>query len=288
VQPRREAPPAVTSSDGHEHVVDVDPSELVRREEWRRILTGTDPAMLRLRRLWRTIPSSPRCKLCAAPFKGPGAALTRLVMHGRSNANPLMCNACYGSLGKQPGGAEIDATILFADIRGSTGLAEQTGAATFRRLLQEFYAATTDAVERNGGFVDKLMGDGVMALFIPVFSGEAHAGRAIAAGADILAGGTARSALAAAGVGIGVGIQTGPAFVGAIGAGDRLDFTALGDTVNVAARLGSVAGPGEMLVGATTWDEARPSIAAPDRRSIPIRGRAADLEVVVVRQADAP
>ena len=261
-----------------------DAAEAARTEAWRAILLGTDKAMLRIRKVWGVVPSDPRCKFCNSPFHGPGRILTALIMHGQSNQNPLLCNACFSDLGKHPGGAEVETSVLFADVRGSTGLAEQVTAAGFRRLIQEFYQVTSGAITRNGGLVDKFMGDGVMALFVPVFSGEDHAGRAIKAGRDLLAA-ARRPRLVDGGVRVGVGVNTGLAFVGALGSGDRLDFSALGDTVNVAARLGSVAGPGELVVGRAAWDRAGLPIDGVEQRSIPIVGRSAGLDVVVVRDA---
>jgi adenylate cyclase len=135
---------------------------------------------------------------------------------------------------------------MFADIRGSTGLAERTSSAEFRSLVQRFYSIAFGAIERNGGIVDKFLGDGVMALFIPVLAGEGHADRALSAATDLVAA-VERSALPASGVRVGAGVHRGSAFVGVLGSGDRLDFSALGDPVNVAARLGSIAEPGEVL-----------------------------------------
>jgi len=121
-----------------------------------------------------------------------------------------------------------------------------------------------------------------MALFIPVVAGERHAARAITAGQELLEE-TERSELAAKGVRVGVGVQTGTAFVGVLGIDEKLDFTALGDTVNVAARLGSVAGPGELLVSRTAWEAAALPLDEAARREIEISGREGLLEVVVDR-----
>ncbi len=285
-RPDLQPPPETAPVDGAAPV-DEPADDAVRTEEWRAILTGTDKSMLRVRKLWGLVPSDPRCKFCSSPFRGPGRILTSLIMHGQSNTNPLLCNACFSQLGKHPGGAEVETSVLFADVRGSTGLAEQVTAAGFRRLIQQFYQVTSEAITHNGGLIDKFMGDGVMALFVPVFSGEDHAGRAIQAGRDLLAA-ARRPRLIEGGVRVGVGVNTGPAFVGALGSGDRLDFSALGDTVNVAARLGSVAGPGELVVGRAAWDRAALSVEGVEQRSIPIAGRTAGLDVVVVRDADTP
>lgn len=236
------------------------------------------------------MPSPPRCKVCAAPFHGPASLLTRIVMHGQSDANPLLCNLCFGGLREQPGGAEVEISVLFADLRGSTGLAERTTPAEFRRLVQVFYGVATRVIDTHGGIVDKFLGDGVMALFIPFISGDAHATRAVGAARRIQRD-LARSELAARGIGAGVGVHAGSAFVGVLGAEGKLDFTALGDTVNVAARLGSAARPGQVLVSAATWDGAQSAAGEPaaddvlDRFELPLAGRAAPLETVILEPA---
>ena len=226
------------------------------------------------------IPSSPRCKLCAAPFHGPGRLLTRVVMHGASTTSPLLCNVCFGKIRKAPGGAEIGISVLFADIRGSTGIAERTTAAEFRRLVQTFYRRAASAIDDNGGIIDKFLGDGIMVLFIPVISGDQHPRHAIEAGEALLRA-VAHPELVAGGVRVGAGVHTGEAFVGAVGSDDRLDFTALGDTVNVAARLGSDAGAGELLVSDAAWRAAGRTDAA-ERRELIVKGRNEPLGVVVL------
>ncbi len=250
-------------------------------EVWRSILTGSDPSLPRLRRMWGHIPSSPRCKLCAAPFRGPGRLITKAFMHGPSLSNPLLCNACFGQIRKHPGGAELEISVLFADIRGSTGIAERTTAAEFRRLVQQFYHRAAKAIDASDGIIDKFLGDGIMVLFIPVMTGEMHARRAIEAGEALLRA-VAEPQLVAGGVRVGAGIHTGEAFVGTAGSGEKLDFTALGDTVNVAARLGGDAGAGELLVSAVAWRAAgRDDLV--ERRELTVKGRAEPLEVVVLR-----
>ena len=255
-----------------------------RSKTWRALLTGEDPTLRLMRRGWQHLPTSPRCKICAAPFHGIGAIATKVARHGQSPLNPQLCGLCFGKLGKLPGGAEIVLTVLFADIRGSTGLAERTSATEFRRLLQRFYSIASGGVEHNGGIVDKFLGDGVMALFIPVIAGENHAARGIAAGRAILRD-IEYSDLPAGGARIGAGVHVGTAFVGALGSEGRLDFTALGDTVNVAARLGSVAGPGELLASRAAWDAASLSLDGVGRRRVEIAGRDGLLEVVVTGPA---
>jgi adenylate cyclase len=252
---------------------------------WREILTGADPHLPALRRRFQRIPSDPRCKMCAAPFRGPGKLVTRLLMHGQSASNPLLCSLCFGKLRNGAGGAEIEISVLFADIRGSTGIAERTSAGEFRRLVQRFYHRAAKAIHQHDGIVDKFLGDGIMALFIPVVTGERHALRAVEAGEAVLRD-VLDAQLLAGGVRVGVGVHTGDAFVGTVGSDERLDFTALGDTVNVAARLGSDAGAGELLVTATAWDAAGRTEPV-ERRELPVKGRTEPLEVVVIQAAAA-
>ena len=264
----------------HEHLLDAESSA-----KWRQLLTGGDKGLQRLRHLWKHVPSSPRCKVCAAPFSGLGGVATRVFMHGRSNANPLLCNACFGTLKQRPGGAEIDVSVLFADVRGSTGLAERIGAVRFRELLQRFYHLAGHAIERQGGIIDKFLGDGIMALFIPVTAGANHPAKAIAAGREMIE--VNDRELAEAGVSFGAGVNTGPAFVGVLGTGEKLDFSALGDTVNATARLGSLAGPGELLVSASTWNQAGLPTADTVRRSVELTGREQPLEVIYLAAKQA-
>jgi adenylate cyclase len=207
------------------------------------------------------------------------------MMHGQSSSNPMLCSLCFGQLREGPGGAEIEISVLFADIRGSTGIAERTSAGEFRRLVQQFYLRAAKAIHEHDGIVDKFLGDGIMALFIPMVTGDQHALRAIEAGEAVLRDVASRD-LVAGGVRVGVGVHTGEAFVGTVGSDDRLDFTALGDTVNVAARLGSDAGAGELLVSGVAWAAGGRGPTA-ERRALAVRGRDEPLEVVVLREAAA-
>ncbi len=246
---------------------------------WRAMLEGTGGGFGSGRNILRHIPSSPRCKLCAAPFTGPGAPVMRMFDRGPWEKNPTICGFCFKALERERGGAEIDLTLLFADIRGSTGLGESMGAASFHRLMGRFYREMTRVLVANDAVVDKFVGDEVVALFIPALAGPGHAGRAVE---------TAREMLKATGHGdgagpwapLGIGIHTGPAYVGTVG--DTVtDFTALGDTVNVTARLASAAAGGEILVSA---DASKLAGLQPDleTRHLTLRGRQQSLDVRVL------
>ena len=254
------------------------PDEDPSTAQWRRLLTGEDPSLLKIRSMWRRVPAAPRCKVCASPFHGVGGAVARLFWHGPMRDNPLLCKACFGHLSERAGGAEVEISVVFADVRGSTGLAERTSASDYRGLIQSYYRSAAVAIDHNGGIVDKFLGDGVMALFIPVITGENHAGRAIKAGRAILDA-VERDGLARNGLMVGAGVHTGDAFVGVVGGDEKVDFTALGDTVNIAARLGALAGPGELLVSRIAWDRAGLG-TPPAEREVVIAGRTGNLAVV--------
>src|SRR4051794_15807184 len=115
--------------------------EADRSEEWRRVLTGGGPTLPPAPRLWEHISAPPRCKVCASPFHGLGGAVARVMWHGRIANNPLLCRACFGQLSGHQGGAELEISVLFADVRGSTALAERNSAVAFHGLLQGYYKA---------------------------------------------------------------------------------------------------------------------------------------------------
>jgi adenylate cyclase len=242
-----------------------------------------NPRLRRLRRMWRTIPSAPRCKMCTSPFGAPGGPLLRLIGKGRWPGNPKYCAGCFKSLYRKRDGAEIECSLLFADIRGSTRLAESMRAGEYRTLLDRFYATAADILVEHDAIVDKFVGDEVIGIFVPALTGGDHAPQAIDAGLDLLrATGHETDAPWAP---IGIGINTGEAFVGVVGTADHIEFTALGDNVNVTARLASAAGAGEILVSDAT---ARAASLAPnglERRRLDLRGRSESTDVVVLSLA---
>jgi len=235
----------------------------------------------RLRRMWRAVPSAPRCKMCHSPFGAPGGPVLRLIGKGRWPGNSKYCAGCFKDLYRKRDGAEIECSLLFADIRGSTALAESMSASEFRVLLDRFYATATEALVEHDAIVDKFVGDEVIGIFVPALTDGNHAQQAIDAGLDLMrATGHQTDAPWAP---TGIGINTGVAFVGVVGTADHVEFTALGDSVNVTARLASAAGRGEILV---TDAAARASGLAPDsraeRRSLELRGKTDATDVVVL------
>ncbi len=257
-----------------------DEAELISNPVWREILMGTHPSLARQRRIFRHIPSDPRCKMCLSPQAGIGGPIVRLFGFGAYPRNPQLCNSCYVQSQKHPGGTEIEITTLFADIRGSTGLAEAMGARAYSAAVNEYVRTASHAVREPGGLVDKLLGDGVMALFIPGFVGGRHAEAGIEA---------ARAILRAVSLPVGIGVHTGEAWVGFVGGVDGVsDFTALGDPVNAASRLGSEAGAGEVLISGRTVEVAGLSTADLELRRLELRGRTEPLDVWAERVEPTP
>jgi adenylate cyclase len=115
---------------------------------WKQMLTGTYPRLHRMRRIWGMLPSPPRCKLCNAPFRGPGGVLMRAIAYGPSPLNRRLCKWCIRAIHKQPGGAEIEITVLFADVRGSTAMAERMPPEDFSRLMARFLRERRDSNPR--------------------------------------------------------------------------------------------------------------------------------------------
>jgi adenylate cyclase len=204
----------------------------------------------------------------------------RLFGGGPSPLNRRICKWCIGKVLEHPGGTEIEITVLLADVRGSTALAERIPAEEFSRLIARFYGAAARVVDRWDGIVDKFVGDEVVALFIPGFAGDDHAADAFGAARDLLRE-TGNDGVQAPWIPLGVGIHTGVSFVGAVGEGDARDFTALGDTVNTAARLTSLAGPGEVLVSDAAATAAHLDTSHLERRSLALRGREQTIEAWV-------
>lgn len=248
---------------------------------WHAILTGEHPGLRRGRELFSRLPGSPRCKLCNAPLAGPLAPLMRLLGKSRSTRNPLFCADC---LTKTPlGGAEVELSLLFADVRGSTGLAERLRPAEFAARMNEFYRAGTEALIRTDALVDKFMGDEVIGLYLPGFAGPEHARLAIEAAGDLLRA-TGHGDPAGPWLPIGVGVHTGVAYVGAVGSeGGLSDVTVLGDVANTAARLASAAGPGEILVSSATCAAAGLATDQLELRALQLKGRSESVDVRVLR-----
>jgi adenylate cyclase len=263
----------------HEHDPEHEASdELFARE----LLSGKKSrGMVFGRRLFGRLPTDPRCKLCSAPFSGAFAPVMRAIGKGPWPRNPQYCGSCLTAMLKHRSGAEIECSLLFADVRDSTTMAETVRPAEFRALMDRFFHAASRELIHHDAIIDKFVGDEVIGIFAPLLAGERYAERAVAAG---------RAILRATGhdtpspwMPVGAGVNTGLAYVGTVGSGELLDFTAMGDPVNVAARLSSAAGAGELLVSLSTLVAAGMTDDGLEHRSLELKGKTETTEVVVLR-----
>jgi adenylate cyclase len=259
------------------------PTEPTVEEEWYKMLTEGEPVPRHLYHLLGLLPSDPRCKLCAAPFKGWGGFIMHLLGRDQSKYNPRFCQPCEKF--ENPGGAEVPLTMLFADVRGSTRLAEQMSARDFSRLMNRFYTVATHVMIQTDAMVDRLIGDEAIGLYIPGFAGPEHPRRAIEAAQELLRLTGHRDARGPW-LPVGVGVHTGTAFVGVVGeAGATQDFTALGDNVNITARLASEAGRGEILISDAAYSAANLNLRDLEHRQMELKGKSESISVYVLRVA---
>ena len=190
------------SADSHEHA-------------WRAILTGQVRGLNTTRKLVGWIPAGPRCKLCLAPLRPPGSVLLKPMGFGPSKLNRRLCRSCFRSIEKHPGGAEVEVSLLFADVRGSTGLAERMKPQEFSSLIARFYGTAARVVDDRNGLVDKFVGDEVVALFIPGFAGEDHAAKALEAARQLMR--ETGNDGAEPWILVGAAVHTGTPYVGRVG-----------------------------------------------------------------------
>ena len=248
-------------------------------EDWYRFLTEGEDDHRTWRRMIRRIPSAPRCKMCYIPFGGLGGRFNRLRGNGPSRKNPGFCRGCFEAA--PLGGAEVDLGILFADVRGFTSMSEAQGPKATAALMNRFYEMATDALTHEDAIIDKLVGDEVMALFVPGFAGSEYLAKMVTAAENLLAG-VGYGVKGEPWLKLGVGLDAGVAYVGNVGSGDVKDFTALGDPVNTAARLQTQAKPGQIVMSERVYEHA--SGRYPDAPSVQLdlKGKAEPVAARVV------
>ncbi len=164
----------------------------------------------------------------------------------------LVEQARLGKLDLQKGGRLTFVTVLFADIRGFTSISERVGPEETVRMLNDYFERMVDIVFRHGGVLDKFIGDALMAIWGAPLGAPDDVDRALACALEmqeeLAALNASRSLGGESPIACGIGINAGHAVVGTMGSSKRLEFTAIGDPVNVASRLCSLAGPGEIVV----------------------------------------
>jgi adenylate cyclase len=218
-------------------------------------------------------PHDPRCKLCQNPFGGVGGKLVGLVGRKPSRKNPNLCQYCFDHL-PSGGGIEIDIGVVFADVRGSTTMGERSTATEFARRLNNFYATAAGVLIDHHGLVDKMIGDEVMALFLRGLAGPDYRRKAVLAALDL--------ARAVDDLPVGVAANAGIAFVGNIESGSVTDFTALGDAVNVGARLQSHASAGEVVLASDLYALVAADHPVARSERVAVRGREKPVDAMIL------
>jgi class 3 adenylate cyclase/DNA-binding NarL/FixJ family response regulator len=181
---------------------------------------------------------------------------------------------------------EVEVTVLFSDIRGFSSLSERLGARDIADVVGRHLSAMAEVIAAHGGTIDKFQGDAVMAVFGAPVPSDDHAAQAVRCA---IAMQTREAELNAAGWGVdgvgsldvGIGLNTGIVMAGAIGGGGRLEYTVIGDAVNVAQRLQSEAAGGEIVAAASTVLAAVCDAESIGKRQV--KGREEPVEVFRVR-----
>jgi adenylate cyclase len=195
---------------------------------------------------------APECVICGTALAGPLGALFRLLGINRSARNPNLCNRCNTHVEE---GRVVELTVLFADLSGFTAMTRQLGPERTHEVVDAFLKSATYALVRHGAFIDKYVGDAVMAFFNAPIRYEDHGARAVAAALEIEAEMPALSKRFDIDLRAAIGVASGWAHVGRLGSGDGKDYTAIGDVVNLAARLEGQARGGEVVVDEPVYQQ---------------------------------
>lgn len=211
-------------------------------ELWKTIFGVGHPDLLKQQWLHQKLPQKPRCRLCLAPFKGIGGWFMRRKGKAPNSRNPNYCNACDSFLETFPGGAEVDMSVLYVDIRQSTEYSQSHKTADVSQRINHFLSEATRIITDNDGFIMAFYGDCVVAAWPPGFSGNDHAQKVFKTAQQLVKD---KNMVDSAGdpIPIGVGIHTGPVYIGTVTAlqGSFRDISIFGNSVNLAARLASQA-----------------------------------------------
>ena len=175
------------------------------------------------------------------------------------------------------GGENRHVAVLFVDIRGFTVMSESMPPEDVVEILNEYLSLTTKSIFDNGGTLDKFVGDATMAVFNAPFALEDYIFRAVCTAWDMRAGANALSEKFEKrynkSVAFGIGVNCGNAVVGNIGCEFRMDYTAIGDTVNTAARLESNARPGQILISEQVYEAVKDRVSVTPIGEIPLKGK---------------
>lgn len=230
-----------------------------------------------------TFPSELHCHECGKPMTGFWGNMFRVMGSAPSSFSPKLCSSCEKSARQYEVGAEVELTMIFADVRDSTPLAESLGPSGFKEIIGRFYKETSKVLIERNAMVNRLMGDQVIALFVPRFVGKNHAGVALEAAKDLLRV-TGHGSGSEPWIPVGAGIHTGTAYVGAVGAAEGVtEIAVLGSAANLCARLSSKAAAGEILISEDSVKSGNLDVSGLESRSLELKGVSQPVTVRVIK-----
>jgi class 3 adenylate cyclase len=181
------------------------------------------------------------------------------------------------------GGEEREVTILFSDIRGFTAMSEAMSPTEVIAVLNEYMSLMNQIVEKNNGVVDKYIGDSIMAIFGAPVSYKNDAARAVKTAVEMVEElkklNRERKKMALPEISIGIGLNCGTVVAGTIGSQKRMNYTVIGDNVNVASRLCGNALPFQILVTESVYSKVKDLVNANPLGSIKVKGKTKDISV---------
>lgn len=259
------------------------------KELWHTIFAVGHPVLIGKQRAFRAQGRPPRCKLCLAPFGESTGFGGSPDQPGPSNRNPRYCSLCDVFIRENPGGAKIRLSMVFADVRDSTRLAEQLELEEYVRRMNHFYAEATTAFVETDGFMMDVVGDEVFALYPAGFSGmsenddegasenelvEKRQRVAARKAADAARRLVVKGRGGAGAFSFGIGVHTADVFIGTVrGAEEGIcDVRVWGLEVIKAARLGSASAGGEALFSEAACLAAGLDSEMLERRELQLKG----------------
>ena len=225
---------------------------------------------------------SPECVICGTALAGPLGALFRMLGISRSDRNPNLCNRCNTHVEE---GRVVELTVLFADLSSFTAMTRQLGPERTHAVVDAFLKSATYALVRHGAFIDKYVGDAVMAFFNAPIRYDDHGARAVAAALEIEAEMPALSERFGIDLRAAIGVASGWAHVGRLGSGEGKDYTAIGDVVNLAARLEGQAHGGEVVIDEQVYQQV--ATKYPNVQPEPVALKGFDEEITAYRLGTA-
>jgi adenylate cyclase len=183
-------------------------------------------------------------------------------------------------------GQRRDVTVLFCDIRGFTPLSERLDPESVVLLLNDFYNLMIETTFKHDGTLDKFLGDGVMCIFGAPIARPDHAIQAVRTALDMQAGiaelGARFTREGRPPIAVGIGVSAGEVVAGTVGSEDRMEYTAIGDSVNLAARLESIAKPGQVLISERTFEMVGDRVQAKAMGVVKVKGKEEEVGVYEV------